>query len=64
MTRAVYDHILNLAIESKAEYLVTWEGRILKLLSDTNAEAEQFRILAPQLKIVTPKGLAERLKTM
>ena len=58
------DHILNLAIESKAEYLVTWEGRILRLLSDTNAEAEQFRRLAPQLKIVTPKGLAERLKRM
>ena len=56
------DHILNLAIESKAEYLVTWEGRILKLLSDPTAEAEQFRKLAPQLKIVTPKDLAENLK--
>jgi putative PIN family toxin of toxin-antitoxin system len=57
------DHILNLAVESKAEYLVTWEGRILNLLWDTTTEAEQFRRLAPQLKIVTPKDLAECLRT-
>jgi putative PIN family toxin of toxin-antitoxin system len=55
------DHILNLAIESKAEYLVTWETRILKLASDTTAHADQLRTLAPQLRIITPKELAARL---
>jgi putative PIN family toxin of toxin-antitoxin system len=57
------DHAFNLAIAARAEYLVTWEDRILKLSSDESSPANRLRALAPQLKIVTPKELAERLKS-
>lgn len=57
------DHILNLAIEAKVGYLVTWENRLQKLAIDTSDDAERFRSLAPQLQIVSPKQLAEKLKS-
>jgi putative PIN family toxin of toxin-antitoxin system len=57
------DHVFNLAIAAKAEYLVSWERRLLKLESDASADAEKLRSLAPQLKIITPKVLAETLKS-
>jgi predicted nucleic acid-binding protein len=56
------DHVFNLAIHANAEYLVTWERRILKLANDTTLPADLLRRLAPDLKIVTPKELAEVLK--
>jgi putative PIN family toxin of toxin-antitoxin system len=56
------DHILNLAITAQAGFLVTWENRLQKLATDKTDEAERFRALAPQLKIVTPKQLAEQLR--
>jgi putative PIN family toxin of toxin-antitoxin system len=56
------DHLFNLAIACKAELLVTWETRILKLGADTTPEAQKLRALAPQLQIITPKHLADRLK--
>jgi putative PIN family toxin of toxin-antitoxin system len=57
------DHLFNLAISAKAELLVTWESRILKLGTDTAPDAQRLRTLAPQLQIVTPKLLADRLSS-
>jgi putative PIN family toxin of toxin-antitoxin system len=57
------DHSLNLAIVAKAKYLVTWEKRIIKLGMDATPAAKLFRKLVPDLKIVSPKTLAETLKT-
>ncbi len=37
------DHILDLAIESKANYLVTWEARLLGLTTEITSEAQLFR---------------------
>jgi predicted nucleic acid-binding protein len=55
-------HIFNLAIAAKAKYLVTWENRIHKLATELTEDAIRLRTLAPQLEIVTPKQLTERLK--
>jgi putative PIN family toxin of toxin-antitoxin system len=57
------DHVFNLAICAKAKYLVTWETRILALATDTTTAADLLRRLAPDLAIVTPKQLADLLKT-
>jgi predicted nucleic acid-binding protein len=57
------DHLFNLAIACKAELLVTWETRILRLGADTTPDAERLRTLAPQLLILTPRQLADRLAT-
>lgn len=48
------DHLFNLAIESKARYLVTWERRILNLAADPGPDATKFRQLAPGLTIMNP----------
>ena len=56
------NHVFDLAIESKAAYLVTWETRILKLQDATNPEASELRNLAPALHILTPKDLAVVLR--
>jgi putative PIN family toxin of toxin-antitoxin system len=56
------DHLFNLAIHAKARYLVTWETRILKLLTEGTAAADLLRQLAPGLSIITPAMLAEALK--
>ncbi|MGB7158103.1 MAG: putative toxin-antitoxin system toxin component, PIN family [Tepidisphaeraceae bacterium] len=55
------DHIFNLAIHAKATRLVTWETRILNLASETTPAADLLRQIAPDLRIVTPKMLAEEL---
>lgn len=55
------DHLFNLAIHAKADYLVTWETRILKLATEDSAAANLLRQSAPTLKIITPKQLAELL---
>lgn len=52
------DHIFNLAIESKARFLVTWEARILSLGSEDSFDADRLRALAPQLRIVSPPDFA------
>ena len=56
------DHLLNLAIESKAKYLVTWETRLLELTSGQSPEAEQLRALAPELRVIDPPTLAKELR--
>jgi putative PIN family toxin of toxin-antitoxin system len=53
------DHIFNLAILAQAEYLVTWERRILKLASEPSESGETPRRLAPKLKIVNPEQFAQ-----
>lgn len=52
------DHVFNLAIHAKANYLVTRETRILKFATDTTAPANALRNLAPELAIITPKQFA------
>jgi predicted nucleic acid-binding protein len=56
------DHLFNLAIESKALYLVTFEKRILALQDGETADARRFRELAPSLRILSPPGLVRELK--
>lgn len=55
------DHIFNLAIHARAEYLVTWETRMLKLANELSEAAESLRRLAPKLQIVNPEQFAEAL---
>ncbi len=56
------DHLFDLAIESQADYLVTWETRLLKLREAHTPEAKRLRQLAPNLTILTPSQLVEALK--
>jgi predicted nucleic acid-binding protein len=55
------DHIFNLAIHARAEYLVTWETRMLKLGNEMSGAAESLRRLAPSLQIVNPEQFAQAL---
>jgi putative PIN family toxin of toxin-antitoxin system len=55
------DHLFNLAVAAKADFLVTWEKRIHKLASDVTPEAHRLKALAPQLEVVTPMEPARRL---
>jgi putative PIN family toxin of toxin-antitoxin system len=56
------DHLFNLAIHVQAEYLVTWETRMLKLPSDISQSADLLRRLAPKLRIVNPEQFAQVLR--
>ena len=40
------DHLFNLAIESKARYLVTFENRILSLQAGQTSDARRLRVIA------------------
>jgi putative PIN family toxin of toxin-antitoxin system len=57
------DHLFNLAIAAKAERLVTFEDRVLSMKQKFPEDAERLRLLAPSLSIITPKELAEELKS-
>jgi putative PIN family toxin of toxin-antitoxin system len=57
------DHVFNLAIHARARYLVTWEARILKLATDAAPAADLLRQLAPELEIITPRQLADLLRS-
>lgn len=57
------DHIFNLAIESQARFLVTWETRILSLATEASPEADQLRVLAPHLQIVSPPVFARAVRS-
>jgi putative PIN family toxin of toxin-antitoxin system len=57
------DHLLNLAIAARADWLVTWERRLLGFLAVDSAEARDFRSFAPALEIITPEVLATRLRS-
>lgn len=58
------DHIFNLAIHAHAEYLVTWETRILRLPLETSESGSMLRQLAPQLQIVNLEKFAQMLKSL
>lgn len=55
------DHVFNLAIHAKAKYLVTWETRLLKLFTEMPPAAELLRRLNAEVRIITPKTLADVL---
>lgn len=57
------DHLFDLAIESKASYLVTWENRILRLDEGISEESKRLHELAPGLRILNPATLANELRT-
>jgi putative PIN family toxin of toxin-antitoxin system len=58
------DHIFNLAIHAHAEYLVTWETRILKLVSESSEIGTSLRRLAPELRITNPEQFAQVLRDL
>jgi putative PIN family toxin of toxin-antitoxin system len=55
------NHLFDLAIEAKAEFLVTWESRLLKLQQSSNPHGIEPRNLAPNLRIIEPPAWAEIL---
>jgi putative PIN family toxin of toxin-antitoxin system len=55
------DHLFNLAIEAQAQFLVTWETRLLAVQGSRRPEAEASRGLAPNLKILNPIDLAREI---
>jgi putative PIN family toxin of toxin-antitoxin system len=57
------NHLFDLAIHAKANHLVTWESRILKLATGASPAASLLQQLAPGLEIVTPKQLAELIRS-
>ena len=57
------DHIFNLAISAGADYLVTWDKRILRLETGQSEAGDALRQLAPQLRIVNPEEFATLLRT-
>jgi putative PIN family toxin of toxin-antitoxin system len=58
------DHVFNLAIHAQADYLVTWETRILNLAGHSSESGELLRQLAPELKIVNPEQFAQVLRSL
>lgn len=58
------DHIFNLAIRAQADFLVTWETRMLRLANDSSESGALLRQLAPQLRIVNPEQFAYVLKAL
>lgn len=57
------NHLFDLAIEANADFLVTWEARLLRLQDAPVFEASRLGDLAPNLRIVEPKALAEILSS-
>jgi len=56
------DHLFNLAIESKARYLVTFESRILAMQEGQTADAKRLHELAPKLRILSPPAFVAELQ--
>ena len=48
------EHVLNLAVTSRADFLVTRDHDLLDLAGEGNADASRLRGLAPGLRIVDP----------
>jgi putative PIN family toxin of toxin-antitoxin system len=57
------NHLFDLAIESKALYLVTWENRILGLGESGSEESKMLRSIVPGLRILNPPTLARELSS-
>ena len=56
------DHLFDLAIAADADYLVTWESRILALATEESPDADRLRALAPRLSILSPPDFAAALR--
>jgi predicted nucleic acid-binding protein len=56
------DHLFNLAIASKADFLVTWENRILSLQEAHTVDALRLRNLNSSLRILNPPSLLKELR--
>lgn len=56
------DHIFNLAIVAKADFLVTWEERHLRMAAKHPDDMAQLRNFAPALRIVDPPTLLRDLR--
>ena len=55
------DHVFNLAIAAQADFLVTWEKRLLNLASSTDPESQLLWQFVPRLIILSPAELGARL---
>jgi predicted nucleic acid-binding protein len=55
------DHLFNLAIAGRADYLVTFETRLLELDKKHSDDGARLRELTPELRIVAPSSLAAEL---
>lgn len=50
---------LNLAIETEADFIVTWDKDMLDLMTDHSIEAKEFRQRFRHVRIVDPKTFLE-----
>jgi len=48
------ERYLNLVIEAKPDYLVTYDDDLCDLVDEKNSDARKFQILAPAVKILRP----------
>jgi len=54
--------ILNLAFQSQAEYLVTWDRDLLDLMTESSPEGQAIRQHCPHLKILNPPAFLRALR--
>jgi putative PIN family toxin of toxin-antitoxin system len=57
------EHVLNLAIEAKAKYLVSYDNDLLSLMDANRTEGRAFQQLYPELTILTAGEFITRLNT-
>ena len=58
------DHFFNLAIAVNADFLVTWENRLLALDNPDSVDGQRLRSFVPQLRIITPTDLVASLRSL
>ena len=58
------EHILNLAIEAEAAYIVSFDNDLLDLMHSTREEARDFRQRFPSITILTPGELITQLNLL
>lgn len=58
------EHILNLAIEARAAYIVTFDNDLLDLMKASGKAALEFQERYPQITILTPGELITRLNRL
>lgn len=54
---------LNLAIATKAEYVVSRDKDLLDLMSDENTEGQKLRTLIPGIKVLTPPDFLHEMRS-
>ncbi len=55
------EHVVNLAIQAKARYLVTHDNDLLDLMDQTRPEGKDFRRLYPDLTVLGPGDFIHHL---